>query len=79
MSNTSEANCEPGYTVISGGPLIRALQLQSYVSGVNSVADINMTGWDTVETGLRVKFNLLLYPLTIPNFLLFYTDNRHLL
>ena len=44
MSNTSEANCEPGDTVISGEPLIRPLQLQSYVSGVNSVADINMTG-----------------------------------
>ena len=79
MSNTSEANCEPDDTVISGGPLIRALQLQSYVSGVNSVTDINMTGWDTVGTGLRLKFNLLLYALTIPNFLLFYTDNRHLL
>ena len=74
-----EKNCEPGYTVISGGPLIRALQLQSYVSGINSVADINMTGLDTVETGLRLKFNLLLYALTIPNFLLFYIDNRHLL
>ena len=74
-----EKNCEPGYTVINGGPLIRALQLQSYVSGINSVVDINMTGWDTVETGLRLKFNLLLYALTIPNFLLFYADNRHLL
>jgi hypothetical protein len=50
-----EKNCEPGDTVISRGPLIRALQLQSYVSGVNSVADINMTGWDTVGTGPSIE------------------------
>jgi hypothetical protein len=49
--NRTEAECNPGDTVLSGGPIIRPLSLESYVTGGNSLSESDNASWIIIGQG----------------------------